>query len=109
MYTINAAYTLDKLLIAGEYTSSEEDSTDDLSAYMILADYDVNEKLGVAVRYSNWETAANVKLINSPSHLIILSLKALVLLLSSPLKKLLLVQKQTLLQLSLPTLSKFYT
>jgi hypothetical protein len=54
VWTVNAAYTLDKLLIAGEYTNSETGAVDK-SAYLILADYDVNEKLGVAVRYSSWE------------------------------------------------------
>ncbi len=58
VWTVNAAYTLNKLLIAGEYTNSEE-GAEDVSAYMILADYDVNDKLGVAVRYSNWETDSN--------------------------------------------------
>jgi hypothetical protein len=58
VWTVNAAYTLDKLLIAGEYTNTETGAVDQ-SAYLILADYDVNEKLGVAVRYSNWETGNN--------------------------------------------------
>ena len=56
VYTINASYTLNKLLLAGEYSSAEGDDGDDLSAYLLLADYDVNEKLGFAVRYSEWET-----------------------------------------------------
>ena len=80
-YTINAAYTLNKLLIAGEYTNSEVDGADDLAAYMILADYDVNDKLGVAVRYSNWETAANAetdKLTFAPNYSITDSLGAIV-------------------------------
>jgi predicted porin len=55
-YVINAGYTLNKLLLAGEYANTEVDGADDLSAYMILADYDVNDKLGFAVRYSNWES-----------------------------------------------------
>ena len=57
-YTINAAYTMDKLLIGGEYINNETDGSDDRSAYMILADYDINEKLGVAVRYSEYEVSA---------------------------------------------------
>jgi len=54
--TINAAYTLNKLLIAGEYGSIEEDGSQDLSAYALIADYDVTDKLGFAIRYSEWET-----------------------------------------------------
>ena len=54
--TINAAYTLNKLLIAGEYISSEADGSQDLSAYSVIADYDVTNQLGVALRYSEWET-----------------------------------------------------
>lgn len=81
VYTINAAYTLDKLLIAGEYTNAEVDGADDLSAYMILADYDVNDKLGVAIRYSNWETASDAetdKLTFAPNYSITESLGAIV-------------------------------
>jgi len=54
--TINAAYTLDKLLIAGEYTSTEADGSQDTSAYAVIADYDVTNQLGFALRYSEWET-----------------------------------------------------
>ena len=59
IFNINAAYTLDKLLLAAEYTNVDVDgAADDLSAYLLLADYDINDKLGLAVRYSEWETAA---------------------------------------------------
>ncbi len=58
--TINAAYTLDKLLLAGEYISREADNSQDLSAYSVIADYDITEKLGVALRYSEWEDAQGV-------------------------------------------------
>jgi hypothetical protein len=81
VYTINAAYTLNKVLLAAEYINSEVEGADDLSAYMILADYDVNEKLGVAIRYSNWETAANAetdKLTFAPNYSITESLGAIV-------------------------------
>ena len=54
--TINAGYTLDKLLIAGEYTSTEADGSQDTSAYAVIADYDVTNQLGFALRYSEWET-----------------------------------------------------
>jgi len=45
-----------KLLLAGEYTESDADGTD-RDAYLILADYDVNNKLGVALRLSSEEQA----------------------------------------------------
>ena len=81
VYTINLAYTLDKLLLAGEYTNSET-GNDDRSAYLILADYDVNEKLGVAVRFSSWETDANggesEKLTFAPNYAITESLGAII-------------------------------
>ena len=81
VYTINAAYTLNKLLLAGEYINSEVEGSDDLSAYMILADYDVNDKLGVAIRYSSWETSASTetdKLTFAPNYAITDSLGAIV-------------------------------
>ena len=52
---LHAAYTLDKLMIAGEYVNVDTPALD-RSAYLILADYDVNDKLGVAARYSQWES-----------------------------------------------------
>lgn len=52
-----------KLLLAGEYIESSTSSTTaaqnvDNDAYLLLADYDVNDKLGVAVRFSNNEQGA---------------------------------------------------
>jgi len=64
-YVINAAYTLNKLLVAGEYVNTEEDGEEDISAYMILADYDVNDKLGFAVRYSNWESITGGEVVDT--------------------------------------------
>jgi len=58
---LHAAYTMDKLMLGGEYISVDEDTADDLSAYLILADYDINDKMGIAVRYSEWETGANAE------------------------------------------------
>ena len=46
-----------KLLLAGEYSTIEALNSD-RDAYMLLADYDVNNKLGFAVRFSNAEQAA---------------------------------------------------
>jgi hypothetical protein len=63
IYNINAAYTLDKLLIAGEYSNFDQDTagSPDLAAWMLLADYDINDKMGIAVRYSEYETGANTE------------------------------------------------
>jgi len=55
LYTINAAYTINKLLLGGEYISTETDGAQDLSAYMLIADYDITDTLGAALRYSEWE------------------------------------------------------
>jgi len=43
-----------KLLLAGEYSELDKNGADS-DAYMILADYDVNNKLGVALRLSSEE------------------------------------------------------
>ena len=55
---IHASYTMDKLMLAAEHINVET-ATADESAYLILADYDVNDQLGVAVRYSEWETGGD--------------------------------------------------
>jgi hypothetical protein len=54
---VNATYQVGKALIGAEY--SKIDATVDLTANMFLIDYDVSDKLGFAVRYSTYETAAN--------------------------------------------------
>ena len=53
---LNISRQLGKLLLAGEYTQLKQDAGD-RDAYLILADYDVNDKIGVAVRLSNAEVA----------------------------------------------------
>ncbi|MDB3958518.1 porin [Opitutales bacterium] len=47
-----------KLLVAGEYTELSADAGD-RDAYLVLADYDVNNKLGVALRISSEELVNN--------------------------------------------------
>ena len=42
------------LLLAGEYIETQNDAADQ-DAYLLLADYDFSDKLGVAVRFSNNE------------------------------------------------------
>ena len=54
---ITAGYTFNKVLLLGEYTKYDVDNDPDLSAYTILADYDFNDKFGIGVRYSQYETA----------------------------------------------------
>jgi len=56
---LTAAYTVDKLLIAGELTAAEIDG-EEVDAYLLLADYDITEKLGAAIRYSNEELLGNL-------------------------------------------------
>jgi hypothetical protein len=55
---IHASKQVGKLLLAGEYSQIETAALD-RDAYLLLADYDVNDKLGVALRFSNAEIDAN--------------------------------------------------
>jgi len=75
-----ASYTINKILLLAEYVNADEDNGDDLSAYSILADYDFNDKFGIAVRYSEWEESATVeneKLTIAPNYAITNSLGAI--------------------------------
>ena len=59
---IHVSRQVGKLLLAAEYSEFSTSYTDgtgdlDLDGYLLLADYDVNDKLGVAVRLSNHEQA----------------------------------------------------
>jgi hypothetical protein len=54
-FNVNATYTIGKALIGAEYTETELNNVD-YDAMLILVDYDVSDKLGVAVRYSDWES-----------------------------------------------------
>jgi hypothetical protein len=54
---IHAAYTSGKLLIAAEWTNID-DAAADRDAWALVADYDVSDVLGVAVRYSEEEVNA---------------------------------------------------
>jgi len=58
---IHASTTLGKLFIAGEYTEIQTENVNfgDLDAYMLLLDYDFNDKLGAALRISSNETNTN--------------------------------------------------
>jgi len=78
---LHASYTIDKLLIGAEYVNVDRDNDGDRSAYLILADYDINDKAGVALRYSEWETnaagAETNKLSIAPNYAITESLGAI--------------------------------
>jgi len=55
---VNATYTMGKALIAAEWQEASNDTVDPLTngdneAYQFLVDYDFNDKLGAAIRYSN--------------------------------------------------------
>jgi len=55
---INASYSMDKALLAVEWQEASNDLTTagtkgDVEAFQVLLDYDFNEKLGAAIRYSN--------------------------------------------------------
>jgi len=54
---VHATYTMGKLLLAGEWTSIDSGAATDRDAYLLLADFAVSDKLGVAVRYSEEDTA----------------------------------------------------
>jgi hypothetical protein len=55
---VNATYTMGKALIAAEWQEASNDTVaaatnGDIEAYQFLVDYDFNDKLGAAIRYSN--------------------------------------------------------
>ena len=54
---IHATYQVGKALLGAEFTQADT-ATVDLDATMFLVDYDVSDKLGVAVRYSQWATTS---------------------------------------------------
>ena len=58
LLNFHASTTLGKLFIAAEYTEIQTENVafGDLDAYMLLLDYDFNDKLGAAFRISSNET-----------------------------------------------------
>ena len=62
---IHVSRQLGKLLLAGEYTQRDTSGSTTAAnnrendGYLLLADYDVNDKFGFAVRFSNNENGAN--------------------------------------------------
>ena len=55
LLNVTAGYTFNNVLLLGEYIKYDEDNNADLSAYTLIADYDFNDKVGIAVRYSEYE------------------------------------------------------
>jgi len=76
---VNATYQAGKALLGAEYTEASV-STGDLDAMLLLVDYDVSDKLGVAVRYSTYEESTNIdvnKITIAPNYAITESLGAI--------------------------------
>lgn len=76
---INATYQVGKALLGAEWSQLDQ-ASGDLDAHMFLVDYDVSDKLGVAVRYSSYEESANVdvdKITIAPNYAITESLGAI--------------------------------
>jgi len=78
---VHASALLGKLLVAAEYTElNRGGNLSDLDGYLFLADYDINDKLGVAVRVSGNEQSAGTdydKLTIAPNYAITDSLGAI--------------------------------
>jgi hypothetical protein len=55
LFNLHAAYTAGKALLAAEYISADDEDETGEDAYMILLDYDFTDKLGGAIRYSEYE------------------------------------------------------
>ncbi len=81
IFNVHAAYSAGKALVAAEYISaSDDDATAGEDAYMLLLDYDFNDKMGGAVRYSKMETTSTLdatKLTIAPNYAITDSLGAI--------------------------------
>jgi len=57
---VSATYSAGKALLGAEYIDAEsvDAAGNDADAYLILVDYDVNDKLGVALRYAEVDSSA---------------------------------------------------
>lgn len=77
---LHASKQVGKLLLAAEYIELKNDAAD-RDAYMLLADYDLNDKVGAALRISSNEQGANVgdydKITIAPNYAITDSLGAI--------------------------------
>lgn len=52
---VHASTSFGKLFLAAEYSEINNDASGDRDAYMLLADYDISEKFGIAARVSSYE------------------------------------------------------
>jgi hypothetical protein len=52
---IHASRSFGKFLVAGEYTEVQDTANGDRDGYLVLVDYDYNDKIGAAIRFSNNE------------------------------------------------------
>jgi len=79
---LHASTTFGKLFVAAEYTEQNKGGTNaDLDGYLVLLDYDINNKLGVALRVSSNEidaTSDYEKVTIAPNYAITESLGAIV-------------------------------
>jgi len=79
---VDVSYQLDRLLLAAEFiTASDDSTTAGEDAYLLLADYDFNDKLGLAVRFSEAESSSTDELTTvaiAPNYAITDSLSAIV-------------------------------
>ena len=77
---VNGTYQVGKALIGAEYSEISPATGADMDAYLLLVDYDINEKLGFAIRYSTYEESASVdvdKITIAPNYAITESLGAI--------------------------------
>ena len=63
-WNINATYQVGKASVGAEYTELSPTGSADRDAFLLLVDYDVSDKLGVAVRYSQYNQAGSSTLEN---------------------------------------------
>ena len=81
VFGLNATYTAGKALLGAEYITADDDvTTNGEDAFLLLVDYDVSDKLGVAVRYSEWENSSTndySKITIAPNYAITESLGAI--------------------------------
>lgn len=80
LLNLHVSRSFGKLFVAGEYSQIETDSQD-RDAYLLLFDYDVSDKLGFAVRFSNAEQLAQEdyeKFTLAPNYAITESLGAII-------------------------------
>ena len=66
---LHASYAIGKALIAGEIINASDTTPGGAQgedAYLLLLDYDFTDKLGGAIRYSDWEHASANKILMIP-------------------------------------------